>query len=267
MMVPSVSILMAVNRLDKFLNASIESMLVQTFRDFEFIIVANNCEDELWKYLHTFSDSRIRLFRISLGGLSNALNFGIDQARGKYIARMDADDISLAHRLQVQHAFMLDHPSMVLTGCNSFLIDEQGEVLEQKFKFYEDDKAIRNMLPIRNTILHPAIMVKTDLMLQMGGYKYGHMSEDHELFIRIARNKDNQLHNINEVLFYYRRHSGQITDISYARKNFCEISGFLFTEFLLTLNFKYILGMFVASPLGRHILSFSRKVKSTFLRV
>jgi len=266
MTTPLVSILMAVNRLDTFLDASIKSMLEQTLDNFEFIIVANNCEDGLWVYLHTFTDPRIRLFRISLGGLSNALNFGICQARAKNIARMDADDISLSNRLQVQYDFMLDHPSIVLVGCDSLLIDEQGKALDQKFKFYENNMAIRNMLSIRNTILHPAIMVKTSLMMQMGGYKYGHMSEDHELFIRIARNKNNHFHNIKQVLFCYRRHSGQITDISYARKNFCEISGFLFTEFLLTLNFKYIIGMLVVSPLGRHALSFGRKLKPLLMK-
>lgn len=263
---PLVSVLMAVNRLDAFLDDAINSILTQTFSKFEFIIVANNCNDDLWRYLHTFKDSRIRLFRISLGGLANALNFGICQARGVYIARMDADDMSLEHRLQVQYDFMQSNPSIVLVGCDSVLIDERGEVLTQKFKFYEDNASIRNMLPIRNTILHPAIMAKTSLLLQMGGYKYGHMSEDHELFIRISRNKGNQLHNLNEVLFCYRRHSGQITDILYARKNFCEISGFLFTEFLLTLNFKYIFGMCVVSPLGRRILNLGRRVESLFSR-
>lgn len=263
---PLVSVLMAVNRLDKFLDEAINSILAQSLRDFEFIIVANNCDDDLWEYLHGFNDSRIRLFRISLGGLANALNFGICQAKGIYIARMDADDISRENRLQAQYDFMKNNPSTVLVGCDSILIDERGDMMAQKFKFYGDDASIRKYLPIRNTILHPAIMIKTSLLLQMGGYKYGHMSEDHELFIRISRNKENLFHNLNEILFCYRRHSGQITDISRARKNFCEISGFLFTEFLLTFNVKYIFGMCVVSPFGRHVLNLSRRVKSLFLR-
>ena len=263
---PLVSVLMAVNRLDEFLDEAVNSILAQSFRNFEFIIVANNCGDDLWEYLHAFNDSRIRLFRISLDGLANALNFGICQAKGVYIARMDADDISREHRLQVQYDFMEKNPSIVLVGCDSVLINERGDVLAQKFKFYGDDVSIRKNLPIRNTILHPAIMVKTSLLLQMGGYKYGHMSEDHELFIRISRNKENIFHNLNEILFCYRRHSGQITDISRSRKNFCEISGFLFTEFLLTFDFKYIFGMCVVSPLGRRMLNLSRKAKLLFMK-
>jgi len=202
-----------------------------------------------------------------LGGLANALNFGICQVRGKYIARMDADDISLPSRLKTQYDFLENHPNIVLVGCDSKLIDASGNVLKQKFKFYQDNYSIRRMLPIRNTILHPAIMVRTELMLAMGGYKYGNMSEDHELFIRISRSNSNEFHNINKILFCYRRHPNQITDISRARKNFCEISGFLFTEFLLTLNFKYILGMCVVSPFGRRILNYSRSLKYLYSKL
>lgn len=266
MNIPVVSVLMAVNRFDEFLDTAINSILNQKFVNFEFIIVANNCDDELWNYLCAVKDSRVRIFRIPLGGLANALNFGICQAKGTYIARMDADDVSLEHRLQVQYDFMRNNPFVVLVGCDSLLIDERGAVLEQKFKFYEQDSSIRKMLPIRNTILHPAIMVKTELLLRVGGYRYGHMSEDHELFIRISRNKENHFHNLNQVLFCYRRHSGQITDIVHAKKNFSEISGFLFTEFLLTLNFKYLLGMCVVSPIGRKTLNIGRSLKSSLSR-
>jgi glycosyltransferase involved in cell wall biosynthesis len=258
-MIPFVSVVMAVNRLDMFLTDAINSILDQSIVNLEFIIIANNCSDDLWNFLQTFKDSRLRLFRLPMGGLANALNFGICQSKSKYIARMDADDISFPSRLKSQFDFLENNKAVVLVGCDSNLIDENGGLLQQKFKFFHSDFQIRRVLPMRNPILHPAIMIRTEIMLAMGGYKYGHMSEDHELFIRIARNKDYQFHNINEVLFNYRRHPNQITDISRARKNFCEIAGFLFTEFLLTFNIKYIIGMCLVSPIARKTLSFARK--------
>jgi hypothetical protein len=179
---------------------------------------------------------------------------------------MDADDISLKNRLELQYIYLEKNPHICLVGCDSNLIDDNGNILLQKFKFYEDDSSIRKYLPIRNTILHPAIMIRTKTLIKAGGYKYGHMSEDHELFIRIARDKENRFHNIGQVLFLYRRHTAQITDISNARKNFCEISGFLFTEFLLTLNLRYILGMFVVSPLGRRAVKFLRSIQTTKIK-
>lgn len=121
------------------------------------------------------------------------------------------------------------------------------------FLFYENDNSIRSVLPYRNPLLHPCLMIKKSLLYDLGGYKYGHMSEDHELFIRAARFPEVKFHNLNKVLFQYRRHSNQITSILNAEKNFYEICGFLFTEFLLTKNPKYILGMFIVHPSIRRL--------------
>jgi hypothetical protein len=97
-------------------------------------------------------------------------------------------------------------------------------------------------------MLHPALMIRRKYLINVGGYRYGHMSEDHELFIRLSRDKDLQFENLEDLLFSYRRHADQITNIKHAHKHFSEITGFLITEFLLSGNPKYIIGSIAIFP-------------------
>src|SRR5512134_3549033 len=104
-MIPRVSVVMSVYNGEKYLEEAVESILNQTFRDFEFIVVDDGSSDSTPRLLALYErrDPRVLIYRFDDNrGLSTALNFGIERARGKYIARMDADDISLPNRLQEQ---------------------------------------------------------------------------------------------------------------------------------------------------------------------
>lgn len=259
-MIPKISVLMAVHKHDEFLDAAILSIINQSFKDFEFIIIANSASDDCLKYLIDYSklDSRILIHSIPLPGLANALNHGLSIAKASLVARMDADDISHPDRLSHQYYYMINNPTVVIVGCKSDLIDSHDNVIGV-FPFFSDNELIRKVLPYRNPLLHPAIMMRKDVVLKVGGYRYGHMSEDHELFIRLARDPLLLFFNLDIVLFKYRRHDNQITSIRNAHKNYAEISGFLITEFILTKNPLYLVGSLAIHPLVRRIRNIVKK--------
>lgn len=260
MNIPKISVLLALNSIDIFTDKAIKSIINQDFTDFEFIIITNNASLELKDKINDYAclDERIKLFHLPFSGLANALNVGLVYAKGQYVARMDSDDISSLDRFSNQIKYLIENPDISVLGCRAILIDENDDKIGD-FPFYENDNSIRSVLPYRNPLLHPCLMIKKSLLYDLGGYKYGHMSEDHELFIRAARFPEVKFHNLNRVLFQYRRHSNQITSILNAEKNFYEICGFLFTEFLLTKNPKYILGMLIVNPSIRRLRFHTKK--------
>ncbi len=260
--IPRVSVLMAVNRADSFLRPAVESILNQTFRDFEFLIVVDaGCPDVKEQILDiTGGDSRVRLLDApSVGGFAFALNLGISQSHGKYIARMDGDDISRPQRLEEQVRFMDENEDVCVLGCRAKLIDSKSVEVKRSYPYFRSDRDIRRVLPYRNPLLHPALMFRKSTLLSVHGYKYGHTSEDHEMFIRMAREPNIKFHNLDKVLFEYRRHEGQATRPGRIKVSYVEISGFLFTEFLLTHSPKYLFGMFIIHPWVRRTRMVFRK--------
>jgi len=259
---PKVSVIMAVNKNHSFLDDAINSILVQNFINFEFIIIVNGDDFNLFEYLkskYSF-DTRVKLHYSELSGLAFALNLGICKAKGYYIARMDSDDISLPIRLLKQVEFLDNNPDISVLGCKVELIDNNSILIDRMLSFYEKNEDIRRVLPYRNPMVHPALMFRRSVLIELQGYKYGNMSEDHELFLRMARVRNIKFHNINSVLFQYRRHSEQITNTKYMTEHFVEISGFLFTEFLLKKSPLYLLGMFIIHPFVRKFRMKLRKL-------
>jgi glycosyltransferase involved in cell wall biosynthesis len=248
---PRVSVVMAVNRIDAYLGSAIESILNQTFRDFEFIIVVDtSCPGLMSTVLKMGNgDKRIKVLEARLGGgLAFSLNLGINEARGEYIARMDGDDISRPDRLLIQVQYLDEHPDVALVGCRVQFIDSNSQMIKRKIATCESNEEIRKMLPFKNTLPHPALMFRKSALLEVHGYQYGHYSEDHEMFIRMARDRATKFQNLEDVLYEYRRHPSQITHPNNMKKAYSEISGFLYTEFLLTHSPKYLFGMFVVHP-------------------
>ncbi len=257
---PNLSVLMPCSRIDSFNEDAINSILNQTYTDFELIIIANGLGEEK-DVLRKFEslDNRVKIISTDVKGLVFALNLGLSEASGKYIARMDADDISLPTRFQRQLEWIENNNDYDIVGCRVTLIDEFGEILEKKFPFYESNADIIKILPIRNVLCHPALIFKKESLLKVGGYKYGFMSEDHELFLRMMLS-DMKFYNLDENLFLYRRHNNQITSIDKAWKNFYEISAFLIMFAFRDKVYKCLLGIVVTFPPVRKIYAFWRKV-------
>jgi glycosyltransferase involved in cell wall biosynthesis len=253
---------MGVNRTVPFLGPAIESILNQTFQDFEFLIMVDAGCADVKQRISEFSagDSRVRILESpSVGGFSFALNMGIAESRGEYIARMDEDDISLPLRFQEQVRFLDENKDVDVLGCKVRLIDSASELVERNYPYFQSNQEIRRVLPFRNPLMHPALMFRKSLLLSVQGYKYGHTSEDYEMFIRMARNPKIGFYNMDKVLFEHRRHDGQGTGLWRIKISYAETSGFLFTEFLLTHSPKYLFGMFVLHPWVRRTRMALRK--------
>lgn len=244
-----ISVLMAVNKTDKFLDKAISSILHQSFTKFEFIIVCNGplCVDICAHIEHNYSDPRIKLFKSWVPGLANALNFGLNYCSFDYVARMDADDISHMDRFEFQLKFLEANLEYGIVGCKVELIDEAGNTLPDPFYFCKDNRHIKSKLPYLNTLCHPALMFRKKALLDVGSYRYGFHSEDHDLFIRISDETEWKFANIDQLLFSYRRHSGQLTSGKQAWRISREVSILLLSHFLRTGNPKYILGIILVS--------------------
>jgi glycosyltransferase involved in cell wall biosynthesis len=254
---------MALNRMDGYLQDAMRSILGQTFGDFEFLVVIDSSCPGLSERVLELGDGdeRIKLITARIGGgLAFSLNLGIAEARGEYVARMDGDDLSRPERFRRQVNYLDQHPEVQVLGCRVQLIDESSRPLSRQFPYFRSNEQIRRVLPYRNPLPHPALMLRKSALLAVQGFKYGHYSEDHEMFIRMARNPKVQFHNLDATLYDYRRHEAQITSSSRMKVAYAEISGFLYTEFLLTHRPKYLLGMFVVHPWFRRLRLLVRRV-------
>lgn len=260
------TVLMPVKEIHEFLPIAIDSLKDQTFKDFICHILCGHLTEDELKHLNELvsDDDRFILHRLYLDGITFALNYGLNLVKTKYVARMDSDDISHPSRFEKQCRFLEENPNYVMVGSKVLIIDEHGEKTNQVFKFFEDNKEIRRALKYRMPLCHPVLMFRAETLFANRGYLYGNNSEDHELFFRIARNPRNLFKNLPDQLLSYRKHGLQGTDMSNARQSFCDNGGFHFTEFLLTWNPLYLIGIIAIHPLlrkGRHII---RNVKSIF---
>lgn len=250
------SVVMPIARIDGFLRETLLSVASQTFKDFELIAVCDsNLRDDLEVIFNGLSlDFSYKIIHTKLKGVAFAANLGIAESRATYLARWDSDDLCDPHRFERQIAEFETDKSLGVIGTKVVIIGEDGIPSEfQKFRFYGDNKSIRRALKFRQPLLHSSLMFRSEIVFKNKGYIYGHTSEDHEMFIRIARDPSVVFKNLNDVQTYYRRHSAQLSDVGNQKRHFCEISGFMFTEFLMTLNPLYVFGMLVNFPPFRRL--------------
>ena len=198
-----ISVLMPVYNGEKYLAEAIDSILNQSFRYFELLILLEHgSNEESKKIIGSYNDERIRVIENSERlGLPISLNKGIDLARGKYIARMDTDDVSLIDRFKVQYEFLEAHPEISLCG-SSIRINGKG----RKMPVFESTEAIKFGAYFECPFYHPTVMWrKDDLVKEDLYYKNLPQAEDYELWTRVICSL--QLVNINKVLLNYRVHS------------------------------------------------------------
>ncbi|MCA1760596.1 MAG: glycosyltransferase [Bacteroidales bacterium] len=188
---PEVSVILPYFNAENTLAAALESMLNQTFTSFEILLVNNNSTDNSFFITQNFAkqDSRIRLLNETKQGVDHAMNCGLENSRGRFIARMDADDISLPQRLEKQVRFLEENPETGLVGsfvkyvshshgtggferfvqwANSFHISEEIEL----YRFVE--------IPVVN----PTILFRRELFEKLGGFRQGDFPEDYEMQLR-----------------------------------------------------------------------------------
>jgi glycosyltransferase involved in cell wall biosynthesis len=209
---PRISCLMPVYNCERFVGEAVDSVLSQTFRDFELIIVDDGSNDGTSKIVEAYKkrDSRVVVLHKPNGGIVSALNAGLRECKGDYVARMDADDICVSHRFAVQIEYLDQNLDCVCVGGSFIAIDEAG-VQRGVFRYSRNTFTSFDVFPVRVALTcHPLAMLRRDTLLALDGYRktFPH-AEDLDLFLRIA--DLGRVHNPDESLLYYRSHSGSIS--------------------------------------------------------
>lgn len=211
-----VSVIMPIFNGEKYLKEAIESILNQTFTDFEFIIIDDGSSDNSLDIIKSFKDERIILIKNNENkGISYSLNKGVEVAKGKYIARMDADDIALPNRLEMQLSFLEKNPTVDLIGCSVEWIDELGKSQSVDVRNYNHEM-IECLLVFTCPLYHPTIIGKKSVFTTFGYNSTYDGMEDWELWTRMVRQY--KIINIPEVLLKYRLHESNASKIKQPSK-------------------------------------------------
>jgi glycosyltransferase involved in cell wall biosynthesis len=214
---PSISVVMAVYNGERYLAAAVESVLAQTYRDFEFLIVDDGSTDRSGAMLRDYAARapRVRLIARPNKGLTKSLNEAIGLAQGEFVARMDADDVSMPERFEQQVRYLREHPDCVCVGSRVALIDPYGAVVQPvtDHKLTHDEIDAELLQGIGWAIVHPAAMIRRDALQRVDGYhEEFRTSQDLDLFLRLA--EIGRLANLPEPLVQYRQH---FESVNYAR--------------------------------------------------
>lgn len=208
---PLVSVIMPVYNARRYLRDAIESVRSQTISDFEFLIVDDGSTDSSWELLRSYAkkDKRIRLYRNSPNqGLVGSLNSIISKTRGKYIARMDADDVSLPDRFERQVAILESRPEIVACGGQEYIIDEQGKTIAEKY-FPTDPNTCYNMLMNVMVIQPPLLMAQGDVFRKL---RYdNHIFKNDDISMHFKLLKYGKFTNVDGIIFKYRRVQNSLT--------------------------------------------------------
>jgi len=188
-----------------FIDESVQSILQQTFNDFELIILDDHSTDGTVEYLEQLKDDRIRLItKPENKGLTDSLITGLTLARGEYIARMDGDDVSLSDRFEKQVNFLDEHPDYVCCGCNYIEIPSG-----KKSQLYQTDEEIKVGLLSNSQFAHPTVMMRASILRKNKiGYDMAwELAEDYKLWIDLSAY--GKFYNLPDYLLKYRIHDQQ----------------------------------------------------------
>jgi glycosyltransferase involved in cell wall biosynthesis len=215
MSTPVVTVLMPVYNAERFLKQAIQSLLAQTFTDFELLIINDGSTDKSVSIIESFHDKRIRLVHNEKNsGVIDTLNKGITLATGKYIARMDADDYSLPSRFEKQVNYLEQHKDIAVLGTCIMQVNADGEELGA----WNDDFQNTNPQQIfktvakTNCIAHPTVMMRTEIVRCYAYSKEQKGSEDWDLWMRLVSDR-HRIDKLPEILLKYRLHAASVTAI------------------------------------------------------
>jgi glycosyltransferase involved in cell wall biosynthesis len=202
---------MAVFNGEKYLSEAIESILTQTYSNFEFLIINDGSTDKTEDIILSYSDNRIRYIRNANNlKLIASLNIGLSCAKGVYIARMDADDVALPSRLERQVAKLEENPNIGLLGS---FVETLGLFSNYEIKFLTDHDNIRLKLFFNNYLNHPSVMIRRDVLVQNHiQYESFLHAEDYLLWLRLA--SCCQIEILPEILLKYRIHGENISQVN-----------------------------------------------------
>lgn len=220
-MQPRISVVLPVYNAQDHLRQAVESVLTQTFRDFELIAVDDGSRDRSLAILQSLAakDSRVRIISRPNTGLIGALHDGIAAIKGDLLARMDADDVCLPTRFEKQVAYMDAHCDCVLLGTFVRAVDPHGLTLWEESPPTDHESLSAELFKGRGGMIrHPAAMIRRDALLRVGNYRkeFKH-AEDVDLFLRLS--EVGKVANIPEILLEYRQHYKSINRTQYTTQN------------------------------------------------
>ncbi len=212
MQFPAISVVMSVFNASHYLAAAVDSILAQSFADFEFIIIDDGSDDGSQRMLQEYEsyDSRIRVIRQQNTGLTRALNAGLRQSHGAWIARMDADDVAMPNRLAMQVDYLRTHPECVAVGSHVILTDPDGDPLTENEVPHTHESIVAQLRLGIGAVPHPTAMMRRDAVFAVGGYEESYTcAQDLDLWLRLA--EVGKLANFPGALLQYRLHPKSIT--------------------------------------------------------
>jgi glycosyltransferase involved in cell wall biosynthesis len=219
---PEISTVMSVYNCEQYLSEAIDSILGQTFGNFEFIIIDDGSTDNSAKILNDYAkqDLRIKLIQQPNVGLTKSLNRGVNLAEGQYIARMDADDIALPERFEKQIEYFSTYPECVAVGSRVLCIDPYGSPLWETKQVLEHSDIDAELLTGNGSaISHPSVMIRRDALLALGCYREDlDTAQDLDLFLRLS--EIGTLANISEPLLKYRIHLSSVNSTKRERQRY-----------------------------------------------
>lgn len=250
---PAISVIMSVLNGEQYLYKGVESIINQTFTDWEFIICDDGSTDRTYEMLLEYAnkDDRIKIIKNdSNRGLAYSLNRCIEIARSNILARQDADDESDLHRFEVQYPYVMDHPEYAIVGTSFYTIDSNKN--KKLFVMSEEPKAM-DMLWV-GKFMHPTWMMRKDLLEEVNYYtanKYTMRDQDYHLVMKIL-SKGMVLHNMEKPLYYYTN-----DDNTFNRtKNWKRVGGLMWIRFdsFRRNRLPFWTYVFVLKPLVKHLL-------------
>lgn len=203
---PLVSIVMSTYNDSRFLKETLNGVLKQTFKDWEFIVINDVSSDNTDEILRMYQKKDKRIIYIKNhknAGLTKNLNKGIDLSRGDFIARVDGDDYwTDKTKLQVQVDFMLHNPKCGIVGCFAYAIDARGKRLFE-IVYPTDDKDIRKIMLRHGPFVHSSVLIRKRILIKIGKYNNKHTySEDYDLYLNLGTTSE--FHNIPKFMVNYR---------------------------------------------------------------
>lgn len=202
---PLVSVIMPIFNAQQYLTDAIDSIICQTFENFELILINDASTDKTLQIIHKYikKDKRIRLINNNKNlQMAKSLNLAIKQAKSDLIARMDQDDISLPNRLEVQYAFMQANPNVAITGNDIIIIDEKDKVIGKR-AYPTTSRGLKRILFRYSAFAHPTVMFRKSLFQKVNGYNPDkHPCEDIDLWFRLG--KEYEFASIPMSLLKYR---------------------------------------------------------------
>lgn len=200
---PSISVLMAVYNGEKFLKQTIDSILNQTYKDFEFIIIDDCSSDKTLDIIKSYKDKRIFVHKNNVNmGQTKSLNIGLNLARGEYIARIDAGDVSLPNRLEKQVKIIRNNPNISVIGTSAFRYNEHWKIIDVVHMPVSQDSILLRLL-FTSPIIHISVLMRRDVILNIGGYDENfYVLADYDLWSRLLT-KNYYITNIRDILVGY----------------------------------------------------------------